>query len=197
MPPTTRRQFCEQTVLGVGAWTALCGIGCRPHSAKQTQPTPDASAPAPPPRTFSAAAFATLSAVCEQLLPRDQDPGALDLGVPAFIDAMVATPELASVREMLLKVLPIIDKESRKRFGGKAFPEASSAERDSVLESWQNGSESRQHFFDVILSLTFEGAFGDPKYGGNTGGRGFSMIGFSPDVPLKKMPAMHHDSTPG
>jgi gluconate 2-dehydrogenase gamma chain len=153
----------------------------------------------PEPRTLTAAGFATLSAICERLLPRDEAPGAVDLGVPAYIDAMVATPELASVREMLQKVLPIFDKESRKRFGGKAFSELAATEQDTILDTWQHGSESRQHSFDVILSLTLEGAFGDPKYGGNKGGKGFAMIGFTPDAPLKKIPTMstmHHDGAP-
>lgn len=195
----TRRQFCEHALLGVGACIALPGLACRSHPARPRPAPVESGASLAPSRTLSAAAFATLSAVCERLLPRDQDPGATNLGVPTYIDGMVATPELASVREMLLKVLPIFDKESRKRFGGKAFPEVTPGEQDIVLDSWQHGSESRQHSFDVILSLTLEGAFGDPKYGGNKGGRGFSMIGFAPEGPLKKMPhmpTMQHDATP-
>jgi hypothetical protein len=96
---------------------------------------------------------------------------------------------------MLLRVMPILDKESRKRFGGKAFHEAAAPEQDTVIGAWQHGVGGSQHFFDVILSLTLEGAFGDPKHGGNVGGRGFAMIGFTPEPPLSKtaMSAMHHD----
>jgi gluconate 2-dehydrogenase gamma chain len=147
------------------------------------------------PQTFTAAAFATLSAVCERILPRDDDPGATDLGVPGYIDRMAATPELASVRDMLVRALPAFDKESRKRHGGKAFAEATAAEQDEIIGSWQHGRDGSQHVFDVLVSLTLEGAFGDPKYGGNTGGRGFAIIGFKPDPPLVKMapmPAMDH-----
>jgi len=195
----TRRQFCEHAVVGVGAAAALAALGCRSQPPAPVPASLDAGRAAAEPRTFTVAAFATLSAVCERLFPRDEDPGAIDLGVPSFIDTMVATPELASVKEMMLKVLPIIDKESRKRFGGKAFSEVTSAEQDTILDTWQHGTDSRQHFFDVILSLTMEGAFGDPKYGGNLGGRGFAMIGFTPDLPLKKMgpmPTMSHDGAP-
>jgi len=201
---TTRRQFCEHLALGVGASSALSVLGCPSHPP----PTAAVDSAAPPPsasarelKTLAVPAFATLSAVCERLLPRDQDPGAIDLGVPTYIDAMMVTPALASVREMLSKVLPIIDKESKKKFAGKAFADIAASEQDSILDTWQHGSESRQHFFDVILSLTMEGAFGDPKYGGNVGGRGFDMIGFRPDPPLKKMamdsmPGMQHGSVP-
>ncbi len=196
----TRRQICKQALLGVGACVALSALGCRrSHPTGPAPATSGSGGARPQPQTFSVAAFATLAAVCERLLPRDQGPGAIDLGVPTYIDTMVATPELAAVREMLLKVLPIVDKESRKRFGGKPFSEATPAEQDFVLDTWQHGSETRLHFFDVILSITLEGAFSDPKYGGNAGGRGFSMIGFIPDPPLKKMPSastMHHADTP-
>ncbi len=191
----TRRQFCEHALLGVGVSAALSALGCRPHreqAGASPKPSADSAPKAPKPRTLAAAEFATLSAVCERLFPRDQDPGAIDLGVPIYIDGMMATAGLAPVREMLGKVLPIMDKESRKRFAGKAFAEAAPAEQDAILDTWQHGSESRQHAFDAILGLTLEGAFGDPKYGGNSGGGGFAMIGFTPDPPLQKMAAMHH-----
>ena len=37
--------------------------------------------------------------------------------------------------------------------------------------------------FAVLFALTLEGAFGDPKYGGNAGGRGFAMIRKSGKLP--------------
>jgi len=191
MVPWTRRQFCANAALlgvGVGGYAALSAMACRSRAVKPTAVAPEAG---PPPLvTFTAAAFATLSAVCERLLPRDEDPGAIDLGVPGYIDRMVASPELTSVRELLLRVLPIVDREARKRYGGKAFHETAPAEQDEVLGLWQHGHDGSQPFFPVILSLTLEGAFGDPKYGGNSGGRGFAMIGFTPDAPLRKMTSM-------
>jgi gluconate 2-dehydrogenase gamma chain len=193
-PRPTRRQFCRATLLGVGV---LPLASCR-STPKETHPTtaPEAEAPAAL-RTFNAATFATLSAICERILPRDQDPGAIDLGVPTFIDHMAATPELAPVRETLLRALPVFDTDARKRHGGKAFHELTEAEQDEILGTWQHGREGRPHFFDVVVSLTLEGAFGDPRYGGNAGGRGFAMLGVRSDPPLSKMalmPGMHHGS---
>jgi Gluconate 2-dehydrogenase subunit 3 len=108
---------------------------------------------------------------------------------------MVATPELAPVRESLLRALPVFDSEAKKRHGGKTFNEVTPAEQDEILGTWQHGREGRPHLFDVLIALTLEGAFGDPKYGGNIGGRGYAMLGVRPDPPLSKMalmPAMHH-----
>jgi len=168
---------------------ALAAAGCR----RSTRPAPavTTSHPAPSPRllTFTAASFTALSAVCERILPRDQDPGAIDLGVPVYIDAMVAAPELASVRELLERNLPLLDLDAKMRTG-KTFAESSLAAQDQILESWQHGSERRRRFFDVALTWTLEGAFADPKYGGNAGGRGFDLIGFRPGPPFAKMGSM-------
>lgn len=190
----TRRQFCARSLLfggAAGASIALTVAGCRrsPPSARAVATSHAGSPPPPRLRTFTAASFATLSAVCERILPRDQDPGALDLGVPGYIDAMVATPEFASTRELLERNLALLDLDAKARTG-KPFPEATLAAQDQILESWQHGSERRRRFFDVALAWTLEGAFGDPKYGGNVGGRGFDLIGFRPDPPRTKMASM-------
>lgn len=162
----------------------------------------EGSAPPPPvsahPRTLSPEAFATLAAICDRILPSDEDPGARELGVADYIDGMLATEDLEPVRQMLGKVFPVLDKESAKKFGGKRFAEIQPAEQDAILETWQS-TKTRQKFFDAAISLTMEGAFGDPKYGGNVGGAGFKMMRFSPDPPLKKMqmapmpPMTNHD----
>lgn len=141
--------------------------------------------------------MSTLTAVCERILPRDEDPGAVDLGVPEYIVRMLDTPDLAAVREMFWKILPMMDTEAGKKFSGKRFADLAPTEQDAILDTWQNGKESRQKAFEILVTLTLEGAFGDPKYGGNTGGLGFKMIGFTPDAPLKKMTPMpaHHGAS--
>jgi gluconate 2-dehydrogenase gamma chain len=182
----------------MGGCVTLTRLGCRSRESTSLQDatpgstssaTPDASSPALV--TFTAASFATLSAICERLLPRDADPGAIDLGVPVYIDRALATPDLASVREVILRVLPLVDRQARTRFGGKGFDEVTAEQQDEILGLWEKGHDGGQHFFPAILSLTMEGAFGDPKYGGNVGGHGFAMIGFTPDPPLHKMSSMH------
>ncbi|MGA2451472.1 MAG: gluconate 2-dehydrogenase subunit 3 family protein [Polyangiaceae bacterium] len=157
-------------------------VGCQRVGSK-TKPSA-AEAGSFPRRTFTPAAFAILSAICERLLPRDEDPGAIDLGVPGYIDRAVAEPELAPVRDLLLRVLPIVDRQSRTRFEGRPFQDATPTEQDEILGRWQRGHDGGQSFFSLILSLTLEGAFSDPKYGGNSEGRGFAMTGFRPGPPL-------------
>jgi gluconate 2-dehydrogenase gamma chain len=201
---SARRQFFQQiSLLFAGGYVAPAFLlECRPRSTQPADPdaaavgaTPEAGAPGPV--TLEATAFATLSAICDRLLPRDDEPGAVDLGVPAYIDKAIASHDLDATRENLQKNLALIDKDARARFSGVAFQDATPAQQDEVLKSWQTGSENHRRFFTNVLTLTLEGAFGDPKYGGNAGGRGFKMIGFTPDPPFVKnggeaMPGMHH-----
>lgn len=189
-----RRRFLEQlTGLGLGGYAALSCLGCRSRASSTAAAASDSGADASGPAllTFTTSSFATLSAICERLLPRDEDPGAIDLGVPTYIDRALATADLASIREVVLRVLPLVDRQTRERFGGKAFHEATAEQQDDVLGLWERGHDGGQRFFPIMLNLTLEGAFGDPKHGGNAGGRGFAMIGFTPDPPLHKMSSMH------
>jgi gluconate 2-dehydrogenase gamma chain len=146
-------------------------------------------------QTFTRDSFLTLSAVCERLFPRDVDPGAIDLGVPQFIDRTVHdAEELSGVRALLVRTLPLLDKESERRFGAR-FHAAKPEDQDQLLESWQHGHDQTARFVALTLSLTLEGVFGDPKYGGNKGGRGFQLLAFAPDPPFVKsspMPPMGH-----
>jgi gluconate 2-dehydrogenase gamma chain len=183
-----RRRFLG---LGLGGYAALSALSCRSRESGSAAPAAEREAGGPALLTLTASTFVTLSAICERLLPRDEDPGAIDLGVPAYIDRALATPELASVREVVLRVLPMVDRQARTRFDGKAFHEVTAEQQDDILGLWERGHDGGQRFFPAILSLTLEGAFGDPKYGGNAGGRGFAMIGFTPDPPLHKMSSAH------
>ena len=138
-------------------------------------------------RTFHVGQFLTIGAVCERLLPRDGDPavdpgalGARDLGVPNYVDAMLATPELKRQRDLVLQVLPILDRQARIRFGGRAFHEASVDEQEALLATWQRGRGGDRRFFETLLTLPLEGALGDPKYGGNRDGKGWALVGFRP-----------------
>jgi gluconate 2-dehydrogenase gamma chain len=205
MQSSTRRDFCRHVaILGPAtALGAIQAIGCKSHPSAPGHDGPEASGPAsarpdptgPPLVTFTAASFATLSAICERLLPRDEDPGAVDLGVPHYIDGILAEPILATAREMVLTAVSKMDRECRKRHANTPFYEASPEQQDEILRVWQKGSDGGVKYFHALLRLTLEGAFGDPKYGGNTDGRGFAMIGFKPDPPFMKMapmPGMDH-----
>ena len=74
----TRREALQRTAL-------LLGISLSPSAINRPLPQL-ARDPALGPQHLSAARFATASAMAEALLPRTDTPGAIDAGVPAFLD---------------------------------------------------------------------------------------------------------------
>jgi gluconate 2-dehydrogenase gamma chain len=176
MPRASRRQFIRRIAMGFGGYL----IACKPHD----RAPPPAAAPAPDLKSLSASQFALLSAACERILPRDEDPGAADLGCASYIDRTMADADARALfGRALFGGMAALDNQSRTRFG-KSFAEARVEEQETLLTAWQQsrfGGEAA--FFEVLHSLTLEGAFGDPRHGGNLGGRGFAMIGFTPPEP--------------
>jgi gluconate 2-dehydrogenase gamma chain len=190
MARPTRREFVKQvTAVGFGSYLSIACGACS-HPARPV--SDDAASPPAAPTgglvSFSQEQFATLRAACERILPRDEDPGAIDLGVPEYIDRAVADPGIAQWKDVLDKLLPVLDRQAKKKFDGKLFHQAAPEQQDALLAAWQRGASGERFFFSVLLSLTFEGAFGDPKYGGNRNRQGYAMIGFEPGPPMPKMP---------
>ena len=195
----TRRQFVGQVAVagaGLGATLALPAIGCR----RAPPPAPAAPAAAdkrPALATLSAEQFHLVSAVCDRLLPGDSDPGAIALGVPTYIDRALASPELAAQRTLVVELLPLLDRQARQRFGGRGFVEAAPDQQDSLLAAWQHGRGADARFFATLLGLTLEGAFGDPRHGGNRAGNGYALVGFALGPVLSAHPHARDGGAPG
>src|SRR5262245_32322018 len=91
----TRRVFVQRlSVLGGGV--VLLGGGCRKpqESAAPGPPAAPGSESVAATRTFSDEQLALVTALVDRLLPRDADPGALDAGVPAYIDRALQSEQL-------------------------------------------------------------------------------------------------------
>jgi gluconate 2-dehydrogenase gamma chain len=135
------------------------------------------------------AQLAVVRAACERVLPKDEDPGATDLGVPEYLDRTFSDPEIDFLRRPFMTLVDGVEAMARSRHG-RGFAELGPAEQDALLSNWQHGKPGERRSFEALLALTFEGAFGDPRHGGNKDGRGFAMTGFTPGppMPLMKMP---------
>ncbi len=188
----TRREVLRITAVGFGSYLVL-GAGCRRGSPSTEKA--DASAPGPALKTFTPEQFETVCAACERILPRDEDPGANDLGVPFYVDAQLADPDLDEWKRPFMGGLAVLDRQARKQFG-TPFHLASPDDQDRLLAKWQRGKSGETRFFTLLMNLTLEGAFGDPSHGGNKGGAGFAMAGFTPGAPTPGHPMMHHHGTP-
>ena len=195
MKPPTRRELLTRTVLGFGGYLAV-GTACprtegdapkvdKPAGAKAKA---DKKAPAPPGpglRTLTAAQHQTCAAACERILPRDQDPGATDLGCADYIDRALADPELrVQFGRAFIGGLDVLERHARRQHK-QGFHELLPADQDALLSKWQKSSFSGESaFFELLHTFTLEGALGDPIHGGNRGGLGFLLVGFVPPEPL-------------
>lgn len=154
-------------------------------------------------RSFSNAEWAVLLAACDRALPRDQDPGALDAGVPEYIDRMMQTPELYEMRGDLTNGLQLLDGRSRAEHG-KGFAEIPAEQQDALLKAFrtQPTSSPEGHFFELLMVFVLEGFLGDPSYGGNKDRVGWQLVGFDTSMPANYQPGqpmvhLHHPGKSG
>ena len=115
----------------------------------------------------------TLEAICERVIPADQDPGAAWAGAVVFIDQQLAGP-YRRLRKTYQWGLSATNQTSLARFG-RLFAELAPQQQDTVLESMDTGQArgeywkpvSAKAFFDLVVNHTKQGFYGDPRHGGN------------------------------
>ena len=108
-----------------------------------------------------------LDQVIDRIVPADDDPGALDLGTPAYVRARLeADPGLAAIIAEGLAGLPA------------GFGELTPDQRDALLR----GVESRP-WFGALVELTGEGFWADPDNGGNRDAGSWTIIGYRHGMP--------------
>lgn len=132
----------------------------------------------------------TLAAACDQIVPKDQDPGASEAGAVAFVDRQLATRakrELARWRAGIRG----LDAAARRRFG-VAFADAAFDDRTALLRDLEQGigepgdwrGIAPGAFFRLLREHAMMGFYGDPRHGGNKGRVSWRMLGI-PDPPLR------------
>ena len=94
-------------------------------------------AQSPTPGPLDAASLATLEAVADSIVPRDQDPGALDAGVPALIIAHLTThPSALTLYRAGLGLLEGL----ARRAGASSFQALDGPGRERILLSLASGA---------------------------------------------------------
>ena len=201
-----RREFLRQA-LGFVPSAALLGGAIAPFEPSQAQ-TASSGDPNYRPNYFSAAEWTFINAAVDRLIPSNEDgPGAIELGVPEFIDRQMDTgyghgefwymsgPFVPDVdfslgyqlrftpREFYRAAIADIDAWCQKNHG-KKFGDLDGATQDQILILLQKGTidlvtvPKPDEFFLQLLANTKEGYFADPMYGGNRGMAAWKMIGF-------------------
>ncbi|MGF6574105.1 gluconate 2-dehydrogenase gamma chain [Paraburkholderia sp. GAS333] len=212
-PLTSRRGFLRSAIALVPAGT-LAGCDAQHNAsnpaASASNPNGQDNASMPradyKPRFFDAKEWSFVNAAVDRLIPADSEgPGAIEAGVPEFIDRQMDTPyahgalwymqgpfrQGAPELGYQLKLVPrdlyrlgiaSVNAYCTKTYA-KPFDALDAATRDTVLGALEKGSIDLAEvpanvFFAQLLQNTREGYFCDPIHGGNRDMGGWKMIGF-------------------
>ncbi len=159
----TRRQLLVG-LLGLGAGSALpvSWVTAKTRGTKST---------------FAPDRRLALAAATERILP-----GAIDAGVPDYIDYWMQRAPFEQFVEPLFRIGSVhLDRIARHEHG-KVFARCSSKVQDDILRRFQKGEVRAKKFqskafFEHLVRFTLEGFLGDPKYGGNKNRIGWNFIG--------------------
>ena len=161
----------------VGTLGIAAGIGTTSSLAHwiRTEPAPY--------QFFSEAEARLLIAICEQIIPRDDAPGATDAGVIFYIDRQLASVffrhqqtyrvGLESFRQTCLQVYKL------------PFEQLSFDQQTDTLRLMESGKASQKlwgdrspsAFFELVLEHTRQGFYGSPRHGGNRDYVSYRMLG--------------------
>ena len=121
----------------------------------------------------------------DTIIPADElGPGALDCGAANYIDIQLAD-YLAPEKDAWVAGLNALDAFAMETQGA-AFANLPADKRDAVLLAIAGnaGAPNLQTFFNAARTYTMQGTFGDPHYGGNTGGKGWDIIRYPGPRPV-------------
>jgi gluconate 2-dehydrogenase gamma chain len=158
----TRGNLRRRRFLQAGAAAALAG------------PTISCSGNRSPWRFFTPAEARTVEAICDQLIPADQDPGAAWAGVVRYIDRQLLgffKPMQKAYREGLAALDGFADMPAEKKAASLAALEKDRQKPGKI-------------FFDMILAHTMQGFYGSPRHGGNRDAVSWRMLGV-PEPPVR------------
>ncbi|GAA4711774.1 gluconate 2-dehydrogenase subunit 3 family protein [Brevibacillus fulvus] len=167
---------------------------------------------------FNQEQFQTTEAAVECIFPQDEHgPGAKELGVAYYIDHQLASPWGINAKDYMqgpfykgsatqgmqsplrrAEIFTIglqgLNTYSQQKYN-KKFAELSEAEHEEVLTVFEEGKEfqltgtTTKEFFKMLRSLTLEGVYADPMYGGNKDMQGWKMrkypgnqMGYAKDI---------------
>jgi gluconate 2-dehydrogenase gamma chain len=134
-------------------------------------------------RFLTGAEASLLADICDQLIPRDDAPGAAETGAVDYIDRQLCGPYRRH-RQAYRQGLDSFDRTCARVFKAP-FASLAPADRIRALglvekggapaELW--GDPAQQAFFNMILGHTMQGFYGSPRHGGNRDYASYRMLG--------------------
>ena len=146
-----RRRFL-QTAVTASALTAACAKTVRQG------------------RVLNGSELTTLEAICEQIVPADQDPGAAWAGVVTYIDR-----QLAGFYKEHRQAYKSFIAEADRRAGGN-FAQARQEQQLEILSAIE-ADNAQKAFFALVVVHTMQGFYGNPRHGGNRDYCSWRMLG--------------------
>jgi hypothetical protein len=160
-----RREAIRRAAIFAGvafspAWLSL--VERRASAALLEQQAPAAAGQSQAqPRYLTPARFAIVAAVSDRILPRTDTPGAVDVGVPAFIDLLYGEFMTDAERQLLTSGLDAIDRAAVA--DGEPFQSSPVSRQDELLRVVARLEEDQQPPqqgpFRLIRSATILGYF--------------------------------------
>jgi gluconate 2-dehydrogenase gamma chain len=172
MQPTlrlNRRAFLQAALTAAAA--AGTGVAC----TRQRSPW----------QFFTVDEARTLASMVDQIIPPDQDAGAVWAGVVNYIDRQLCGP-FRHLQSMYRQGLACANESSRTRYQ-RPFADLESFQQIEMLTMlsrnqsqcgvWQQTSSA--DFFQLVVDHSMQGFYGDPRHGGNRDGVSWKMLGVS------------------
>ncbi len=141
-------------------------------------------------RFFDETEAATIVALCERIIPADEDPGATWAGVVQFIDRKLAGYYHRYQQLYRLGLQGV--RESSLALFGKPFIELTGDQQDELLRKLESNQSpgniwkqvSATEFFDRLVDHTIQGFYGGPRHGGNRDAISWHMLNL-PTAPVR------------
>ncbi len=207
-----RRSFLKGSL----AIAPIAVVGLSGAVAQSGEQRQDAGLPPPnqptsetyTPGYFTPEEWAFINAACDVLIPKDSvGPGAVELGVPQYIDRQMQTPygdasrwymqgpflpaeaefgyqSKLTPKEQYRLGIRAINAYCREHFAGKTFAELTHAQQTDFFKKVESGAlkvdgfKLKTFFEGFLLVNVNEGYFCDPSYGGNKDMAAWKMIGY-------------------
>lgn len=157
----TRREAIKRTALILGMAISPSILTGLMHA--QTAP----AAAGAKPKHLDPKQFATVGALAERIIPRTDTPGAIDVGVPAFIDLMVGAYMDADEKKLFLAGLAEVEARSGSAHQ-REFSRLSTVQQDTLLKGIADESQNKEKtFFYQLKELALLGYFTSEPIGRN------------------------------
>jgi gluconate 2-dehydrogenase gamma chain len=151
-----RRRFLQTTATAAAVLTAAC-------TSKNGSTW----------RFLTKAEAETLEAICEQIIPADQSPGAAWAGAVKFIDKQL----VGFYREHQPAYRAGMAEANRRASGN--FAKATPEKQLEILKAMEKDEQTKT-FFALVVSHTMQGFYGNPRHGGNRDYCSWRMLGVTP-----------------